>query len=150
MRTIIRLLKLGHSEKATKIWNNLPLFFWHYKKKMEDYFKFLWPSQNIWILHLQRLAKGHGTIQRHHLLEIVLFSSKRSYMYISAKLSTFLNIKYVAKSCWKWYKVLENLNSLRILIKVLILRRPPKFGTIFFSVLRLLSNFCRHLRKPEL
>ena len=47
-------VKFRYSEKTTKIWKNLPLCFDITKyiifKKVEDFFTFLWSSQNIWTL----------------------------------------------------------------------------------------------------
>ena len=57
----LSLLKFGHSEKALKIWNNLPLSLTlpsKVKKKVEDCFKFMWPSQKIWTVSD---LKGHIT-----------------------------------------------------------------------------------------
>ena len=44
-------LKFRYSEKATKIWINLPLFFDDTNiKKSGRLFQILWPSQSIWTL----------------------------------------------------------------------------------------------------
>ena len=43
------LLKFRYFELGTKIRNNLPVFS-HYFRKVEDCFKVLWPSQNIFTL----------------------------------------------------------------------------------------------------
>ena len=44
------LLKVVYSEKATKIWDNLPLCFDITKKCQNKKWRILWPAHNIWTL----------------------------------------------------------------------------------------------------
>ena len=47
-------VKFIYSEKARKIWKNIPIFLvlLQCQRKLEDFFKLLWPSQNIWTLKI--------------------------------------------------------------------------------------------------
>ena len=48
-------LKFRYSEKASKVWNNLPLYFDVYLSNFQtkwEIFQIMWPSHNIWTLSL--------------------------------------------------------------------------------------------------
>ena len=53
------MVKFIYSEKATKVWQNLPVDLLSSKSKtneLEHFVKFLWPSQKIWTLNRGKKA----------------------------------------------------------------------------------------------
>ena len=67
---LILILKFSFSEKATKIWKNLPLVLMllsttFLSKQVGDFFQILWPSHNIWTLHKSRHLKQKYFLASH-------------------------------------------------------------------------------------
>lgn len=67
-----RVIRSIYSEKATKIWRNLQIWFeitWWHQKKCGDFVIFLWSFQNILLASYHKLMLKAWFLRSYHVLE---------------------------------------------------------------------------------
>ena len=102
------VLKFIYSEKATKIWNNLPL--WRYwvkttvmSKQVGDFFQILWPSHNIWTLPCQDSSWQLAENSSVRYLKLCDFTEKRLSVKLIRNLTFFEKMNPNSKlAFWFW------------------------------------------------